>query len=89
MIKARGVDAESFSAAMMPVPCGFSDDEDPHGTNGFEGAKSVIGVLIVIGAIILAAMFFVLYVRAIAAEKRADVLSNEIAMLRDELDKRR
>ena len=48
----------------------------------------MIGVLIVIGAIVLAAMFFVLYVRAIAAEKRADVLSAEVATLRDELNKR-
>ncbi|MDO8290124.1 MAG: hypothetical protein Q7T44_12980 [Parvibaculum sp.] len=48
----------------------------------------VSGVLIVIGAIVLAAMFFVLYVRAIAAEKRADTLSAEIKMLRDERETR-
>ena len=84
MMKTRGADAESISAAMMPVSC----DENAQDTGGNEGAFGVIGVLIVIGAIVLAAMFFVLYVRAIAAEKRADVLSAEVATLRDELNKR-
>lgn len=48
----------------------------------------MLGVLIVIGAIVLAAMFLVLYVRAIVAEKRADRLSAEIKILRDERETR-
>jgi hypothetical protein len=46
----------------------------------------VQGVLIVIGGLVLAAMFFVLYIRAIAAERRADLLSAELQALRDERD---
>tara|TARA_R110000824_G_scaffold118960_18_gene272495 strand:+ start:14805 stop:15038 length:234 start_codon:yes stop_codon:yes gene_type:complete len=43
---------------------------------------SVQGVLIVIGGVFLAAMFFVLYIRAIAAERRAEELASELAELR-------
>jgi len=87
MRHATGADAESFSAVMMPV----SRANGARGTGGNErnlGAGGMIGVLIVIGAIVLAAMFFVLYVRAIAAEKRADMLSAEVATLRAELENR-
>ena len=46
---------------------------------------SVQGVLIVIGGVFLAAMFFVLYIRAIAAERRAEELASELAELRAQL----
>ena len=36
------------------------------------------GVLIVIGGVFLAAMFFVLYIRAISAEHRAEALTREL-----------
>lgn len=42
------------------------------------------GVLIVIGGVFLAAMFFVLYIRAISAERRAEELAGELAELRAE-----
>ncbi|MGV8995440.1 MAG: hypothetical protein ACOH12_00655 [Parvibaculaceae bacterium] len=61
---------------------------DGTGQASVKWGNGVFGVLIVIGAIILAAMFFVLYVRAIAAENRADMLSADVAALRDELAKR-
>jgi uncharacterized membrane protein YidH (DUF202 family) len=38
----------------------------------------VQGVLIVIGGVLLAAMFLVLYVRATVAERRADALQREL-----------
>lgn len=82
-----GADAESFSAVMMPVSRA-EHAQDTGGDERNEGEAGVIGVLIVIGAIVLAAMFFVLYVRAIAAEKRADVLAAEVTALREELNKR-
>jgi len=44
----------------------------------------VIGVLLVIGGLFVTAMFFVLYVRAISAERRADILSAELEALREE-----
>ena len=40
------------------------------------------GVLIVIGCVVLAAMFFVLYIRAISAEKQAQALAQELEDLR-------
>tara|TARA_R110000868_G_scaffold129378_9_gene338132 strand:+ start:2142 stop:2288 length:147 start_codon:yes stop_codon:yes gene_type:complete len=44
----------------------------------------VVGVLLVIGGLIVTAMFFVLYVRAVSAERRADMLSAELEALREE-----
>tara|TARA_R110000868_G_scaffold181050_9_gene421837 strand:+ start:4425 stop:4571 length:147 start_codon:yes stop_codon:yes gene_type:complete len=44
----------------------------------------VVGVLLVIGGLFLAAMFFVLYVRAVSAERRADMLSAELEALRED-----
>ena len=42
------------------------------------------GVLIVMGGMFLAAMFFVLYIRAISAEHRAKTLALELEDARDE-----
>jgi hypothetical protein len=42
----------------------------------------VQGVLIAIGGVMLAAMFFVLYVRATVAERRAAVLEKELKATR-------
>ncbi|MDO8423949.1 MAG: hypothetical protein Q7S99_17500 [Parvibaculum sp.] len=44
----------------------------------------MVGVLLVIGGLIVTAMFFVLYVRAVSAERRADMLSAELEALREE-----
>lgn len=41
------------------------------------------GVLFVIGGIMLAAMFLVLYVRATVAEGRADALERELEEMRE------
>lgn len=41
------------------------------------------GVLFVIGGIMLAAMFLVLYVRATVAEGRADALERELEKIRE------
>lgn len=38
----------------------------------------MLGVGIVIGCVFLAAMFFVLYVRAVSAERRAEDLAREL-----------
>lgn len=43
----------------------------------------MLGVLIVIGGIMLAAMFLVLYVRAKVAEGRADALERELEDMRE------
>lgn len=42
------------------------------------------GVLIVVGGVILAAMFFVLYIRAISAERRLEALTQELEDMRNE-----
>ena len=42
------------------------------------------GVLIVIGGVFLAAMFFVLYIRAISAERRLEALTQELEDMRTE-----
>lgn len=42
------------------------------------------GVLIVIGGVFLAAMFFVLYIRAISAERRLEALTQELEDMRKE-----
>lgn len=44
----------------------------------------MVGVLLVIGGLIVTAMFFVLYVRAVSAERRADMLLAELEALREE-----
>ena len=41
------------------------------------------GVLIVIGGVFLAAMFFVLYIRAISAEHHAETLAQELKEVRE------
>lgn len=43
------------------------------------------GVLTVIGGVFLAAMFLVLYVRAVVAERRAEALTRELEELRKDL----
>jgi len=43
----------------------------------------VQGVLIVIGGVFLAAMFFVLYIRAISAERRLEALTQELEDMRN------
>lgn len=42
----------------------------------------MLGVGIVIGCVFLAAMFFVLYVRAVSAERRAEDLARELEDMR-------
>lgn len=46
------------------------------------GERIVQGVLIVIGGVVVAAMLFVLYVRAIVAERRAEQLAQKLEELR-------
>jgi hypothetical protein len=48
----------------------------------WSGERIVQGVLIVIGGVVIAAMFFVLYVRAIVAERRAEQLAEKLEELR-------
>ena len=42
------------------------------------------GVLIVVGCVFLAAMFFVLYIRAISAERRLEAVTQELEDMRKE-----
>lgn len=46
------------------------------------GETGVLGVGIVIGCVFLAAMFFVLYIRAVSAERRAEDLARELEDMR-------
>ncbi len=54
----------------------------PQTANEVSGGARVLGVGIVIGCVFLAAMFFVLYVRAVSAERRAEDLARELEDMR-------
>ena len=66
-------------AATGPVQTGSARLECGLGQRG----NDVQGVLIVIGGVFLAAMFFVLYIRAISAEHHAETLAQELKEVRE------